>query len=166
MDYTTTPMHPSHLLPAAPYPSPLIMGTYDYHSNNGDIPPFSPIAPVGSPFRFPYTQAHLANDSNANPNANAHSAGGGGGGGGPGPGGPGAPTPKVSSNNTLNNAIFLHWGAMSDFQHPPSSKRAFMPWARAYSTYVHLMQDALAVVLVTNLFHFLVPTLGGAGWWL
>ncbi|KAM6491782.1 hypothetical protein JOM56_012822 [Amanita muscaria] len=85
------------------------------------MPPCSPIAPVGSPFRFPYThvhrQAHSANDSNANANANAHSAGGGREGGA---GAGGAPTPKVSANNTLNNANFLHWGAMSDSTFSPA----------------------------------------------
>ncbi|KAM6492649.1 hypothetical protein JOM56_012373 [Amanita muscaria] len=38
-------------------PSPLMMDTHDYRNNNRDMPLFSPIAPVGSPFPFPNRHA-------------------------------------------------------------------------------------------------------------
>jgi hypothetical protein len=42
-----------HSQTAAPSPSPLLSGGYD---NNGKaLPPFSPVAPVGSPYPYPYS---------------------------------------------------------------------------------------------------------------
>ncbi|KIL54595.1 hypothetical protein M378DRAFT_174149, partial [Amanita muscaria Koide BX008] len=117
-----------HSQSAAPSPSPLIMAGHDYR-NNRDMPPFSPVAPVGSPYPYPFTHVrrpahipHSGNNSNANANANANGAGGAGGGGA-------APAPTPHDQALLRDqyakqwqiyAQNNNWGAMSDSTFSPA----------------------------------------------
>ncbi|KAM6491785.1 hypothetical protein JOM56_012825 [Amanita muscaria] len=132
-------VHPSRLLLKA------LLRLHDDYRNNGNMPPFSSIAPVGSPFPFSYThvrrQVHFP-----------HLA---------------TPTPllaltvlvvageevqvqavlkyhistKAFSANTLNNANFLHWGAMSESTFSPAST----PFQGAFMTWVYLHTHFRAV---------------------
>ncbi|KAG5645290.1 hypothetical protein DXG03_006592 [Asterophora parasitica] len=51
---------------AAPLPSPLISGDYD--AGGKELPPFSPVAPVGSPYPYPFTHVRRNQAFSGHPN--------------------------------------------------------------------------------------------------
>ncbi|KAK2459402.1 hypothetical protein APHAL10511_008589 [Amanita phalloides] len=116
-----------HSQTAAPSPSPLISGAYD-NRNGRDLPPFSPIAPVGSPYPFPFnhvrrpaTFQHSANNNNL---ANGN-----------GPGPTNIDQAMLREQYAKQWQIFAqnnNWGAMSDSTFSPAPtpfQGAFSPWA-------------------------------------
>ena len=129
-----------HSQSSAPSPSPLISGAYG--DNRNGPPPFSPIAPVGSPYPYPFNHVrrppHFAQSNNNNPNhINGTTPNAGGPPGGPGGGGPGAHIDPAMLREQYAKQwqIFAqnnNWGAMSDSTFSPAPtpfQGAFSPWA-------------------------------------
>ncbi|KIL58344.1 hypothetical protein M378DRAFT_319187 [Amanita muscaria Koide BX008] len=137
-----------------------------YHNNNCDMPPFSPVAPVGSPSPFPYTHARRqAYPYSANNNALTVVVVAGGGGAGAGRCTNTTHhtlTKPFSANNALNNGKSFHKStAGAPCPIPPfSSIQARLCTGRTCILNVcsecHLIQCVCKDVLVTSLFHFLV----------
>ena len=119
-----------HSQSSAPSPSPLISGAYENRNGTRDFPPFSPIAPVGSPYPYPFNHVrrppHFSQSSNNLNHTN----------GGPAPGGPTNIDPAMLREQYAKQwQIFAqnnNWGAMSDSTFSPAPtpfQGAFSPWA-------------------------------------
>ena len=118
-----------HSQSSAPSPSPLINGAYDNRNGRDFHPPYSPIAPVGSPYPYPFN--HVLRRPHISQSANDNLVHANGNGQGP----TNIDQAMVREQYAKQWQIFAqnhNWGAMSDSTFSPAPtpfQGAFSPWA-------------------------------------